>query len=629
MREDQKNLLLAMALSLMVILGWNYFYGAPKLDAARQTQQAATNGAPTAPGVQPQAPAAPQTPAAQTPAAQTPAAQAPGVAPTPAPQPGGAPVAPAPTAPVVTRDQALAAAPRVAIDTPSLAGSINLRGARFDDLRLKHYRETIKPNSGVINLLNPAGGPETYFIETGFVAAPGANILAPGPDTVWTAQGKQLTASQPLELTWDNGQGLVFRRTISVDENYMFTVRNTVENKGAAAVTLYPYALTSRVGRPKVEGYIVLHEGLLGVVGDSRIQEYTYDAIEKEPKATRLMKGAGGWIGITDKYWATAIAPDQSASIDARFSASGPTNARNYQADLLEGAREIPAGQSAEVTHRIFAGAKESQLIDSYQDKFGIKNFELMIDWGWFYFITKPLFWLIDFIYRYVGNFGVAILAVTVVVKLAFFPLANRSYESMAKMKAVQPEMKALQERYADDKQQLQKELMELYKREKINPVAGCLPVLIQIPVFFALYKVIFITIEMRHAPFFGWIHDLSAPDPTNMFNLFGLLPFDPTQIPLMGAFLWIGVWPLLMGVSMFVQMKMNPEPTDPIQKAMFAWMPVIFTFMLGAFPAGLVIYWTWNNVLSLLQQYYIMKRQGVKIELWDNLSGLFRKKPA
>jgi YidC/Oxa1 family membrane protein insertase len=276
----------------------------------------------------------------------------------------------------------------------------------------------------------------------------------------------------------------------------------------------------------------------------------------------------------------------------------------------------------------VFAGAKESQVIDAYQTKLGIKNFELMIDWGWFYFITKPLFWLIDYIYRFVGNFGVAILVVTVLVKLAFFPLANRSYESMAKMKAVQPELKALQDRYKDDKQKLQQEMMELYKREKINPVAGCLPVVIQIPVFFALYKVIFITIEMRHAPFFGWVKDLSAPDPTNLFTLFGLIPWDPTQLPVFGHFLWLGVWPIVMGVTMFVQMKMNPEPTDPIQKSMFAWMPVIFTFMLGAFPAGLVIYWTWNNTLSVTQQYYIMKKQGVRIELWDNLAGLFRKKP-
>ncbi|HEY8581108.1 MAG TPA: membrane protein insertase YidC, partial [Beijerinckiaceae bacterium] len=476
---------------------------------------------------------------------------------------------------------------------------------------------------------NPAGGPEAYFVESGFVAAPGSNVAAPRPDTVWTAEGGQLTTASPITLTWDNGQGLIFRRVISVDDRYMFTIRNTVENKTAAPVTLYPYALASRVGQPRTDGYVVLHEGFVGVVGDSRVQEYTYANIEKETRNTRLMKGAGGWVGITDKYWATAVVPEQTANVEARFSASGAAPARVYQSDFLEEGRTVAPGASAEATHRVFAGAKESQVIDAYQAQLGIKNFELMIDWGWFYFITKPLFWLIDWIYHFVGNFGFAILIVTVLVKLVFFPLANRSYESMAKMKAVQPEMKALQERYADDKAKMQQELMALYKREKINPVAGCLPILIQIPVFFALYKVIFITIEMRHAPFVGWIRDLSAPDPTNLFTLFGLIPWDPTSIPVFGQFLWLGVWPILMGVSMFVQMKMNPEPTDPIQKTMFAWMPVIFTFMLGSFPAGLVIYWTWNNLLSVAQQYFIMRRQGVKIELWDNLSGLFRKKPA
>ena len=631
MREDQKNLFLAMALSLMVIIGWNYFYGVPKLDSARQVETAAQSPIPTqspsAPAQIGSAQTAPGAPGAQAPLPQ---ASAPGsLAPNSLAPNSLAPAAPAIALAPVTREQALAASPRVPVDTASLSGSINLRGARLDDLRLKQYRQTIKPGSETVTLLNPSGGPETYFVETGFVTAPGANVAAPGPDTVWTAEGKTLTPTQPLKLSWDNGQGLTFRRTVSVDDQYMFTIVNSVENKSAASVTLYPYALTSRVGKPKTEGYIVLHEGLLGLVGDSRIQEYTYDAVEKETKATRLMKGEGGWVGITDKYWATAIIPDQASVIDARFSASGPNTARIYQADLLEGARTLGPGASLEATHRVFAGAKESKLIDAYQDKHAIKNFELMIDWGWFYFITKPLFWLIDFIYGYVGNFGFAILAVTVVVKLVFFPLASRSYESMAKMKAVQPEMKMLQDRYKDDKQTLQKELMELYKREKINPIAGCLPVIIQIPVFFALYKVIFITIEMRHAPFFGWVQDLSAPDPSNLFTLFGLIPWDPVSIPVFGQFLWLGVWPILMGISMFVQMKMNPEPTDPIQKAIFAWMPVIFTFMLGTFPAGLVIYWTWNNVLSVSQQYYIMRKQGVKIELWENLAGLLRKKPA
>jgi YidC/Oxa1 family membrane protein insertase len=617
MREDQKNLFMAMGLSLLVIIGWNFFYGSPEAQKQQQRQaQQATQQAPSAPGV----PASSPLPAAP---AQPGAPSAPAVAPT-AP---GAPTPPALPVAQQTREQAMEGVARAAIDTPSILGSINLRGGRIDDVRLKNYRQTIQSGSPIINLLNPSGAPEPYFVESGFVAQPGSNVVAPRPDSVWTADRQTLTTSTPVTLTFDNGQGLIFRRVFSVDEHFMFTIRNSVENKTDQAVTLFPYALTSRVGKPKTDGFFVLHEGFVGVVGDSRVQEYTYDKVEKEPKQTHLMKGTGGWVGITDKYWATAVIPEQTATFEARFTAMGPANARTFQSDLLEEGRVAAPGATMEATHRIFAGAKETLIIDAYDTNLNIKNFDLMIDWGWFYFITKPMFWLIHYMYLLVGNFGGAILLVTVIVKLVFFPLANRSYHSMAKMKAVQPEMKVLQERYADDKQTLQKELMELYKREKINPIAGCLPILIQIPVFFALYKVIFITIEMRHAPFFGWVRDLAAPDPTNLFNLFGLLPFDPTLVPIFGAFLWVGVWPLLMGVSMFVQMKMNPEPTDPIQKAMFAWMPVIFTLMLGAFPAGLVIYWTWNNILSVAQQYYIMKKLGVKIELWDNLAGLFRRK--
>ncbi|HEV2573360.1 membrane protein insertase YidC [Methylocella sp. CPCC 101449] len=610
MREDQKNLLLAMALSLVVILGWNYFYAKPQLDATRQTNTQVQNNSG----------------AAQPPSAQPAPQQQQGAAPVP-----GASTAPnAPQAPAVAvtldRNAALAASPRVKIDTPSLSGSIALRGARIDDIHLKKYHETTDPKSPTIELLSPSGSAHPYYAETGFVAAANSNVALPKPDTLWTADSDVLTSSKPLTLTYDNGQGLVFRRVLSVDDNFMFTIKDSVENKSAAPVTVYPYGLLTRVGKPKTDGYAVLHEGFVGVVGDSRVQEYTYDSIEKEPKATKLLKGTGGWLGMTDKYWAAAVIPDQNLAIEGRFSSTGTTT-KIYQSDYLGAEKVVAPGASAEADHRFFAGAKETQVIDGYQASLGIKNFDLMIDWGWFYFITKPLFWLIDFIYRYVGNFGVAILITTVLIKLLFFPLANRSYESMAKMKAVQPQMKELQERFANDKQKQQQELMELYKREKINPVAGCLPVIIQIPVFFALYKVIFITIEMRHAPFFGWIKDLSAPDPTNLFNLFGLIPFDPTQLPGIGHFLWIGIWPLIMGVSMFVQMKMNPEPTDPIQKQMFAWMPVIFTFMLGSFPAGLVIYWTWNNALSVAQQYFIMKKQGVKIELWDNLLGIFGKK--
>ncbi len=357
-----------------------------------------------------------------------------------------------------------------------------------------------------------------------------------------------------------------------------------------------------RHGKPTVAGYSVLHEGFVGVIGDGGVQQVTYANIEKATDKTDTYSGPGGWLGFTDKYWGTAIIPEQTEPIDARFTASGNSPA-GLTTRPISSAPRRPSRPATTVatTTRVFAGAKEVGTIDNYGTKLGIKKFDLMIDWGWFYFITKPLFLLIDAIYKFVGNFGVAILIVTVLVKLAFFPLANRSYQSMAKMKKIQPQIAALKETYPDDKMKQQQAQMELFKKEGVNPVAGCLPMVIQIPVFFALYKVIFITIEMRHAPFFGWIKDLSAPDPTNVFTLFGLIPWEPTALPVFGHFLALGVWPLVMGVSMFFQMKMNPEPADPVQKSMFAWMPVIFTFMLGTFPAGLVIYWTWNNTLTIL----------------------------
>jgi YidC/Oxa1 family membrane protein insertase len=620
MSDDQKNLFLAMGLSLLVIIGWQYFYGVPQMEKAREQQARQQKTGQLAPKAGGNAPAAPSTPAA---GSQTPAAPQPGAASTPA---AVQPKAPAPAA-FIDRSAALRSADRVAIDTPSISGSINLVGARLDDVSLRKYKETIKPGSEIVHLLSPSGTADPFYVETGFVAQD-ASLKLPKPDTKWTSAGGTLRPDNPVTLTWDNGAGLVFKRAISIDDRYMFSIKETVENKSGKPVTLYPYSLVARTGKPKTDGFYVLHEGLVGVVGDSKVQEITYDGILKETNKARTLKGTGGWLGITDKYWAVSVIPPQSEAIEGHFRASEGTR-RTYQSDFLGKPLTIDNNASGEAVVQIFAGAKETQIIDSYQDKFKIKNFDLLIDWGWFYFITKPLFFAIDFIYRYVGNFGFAILIITVLIKLAFFPLANKSYESMAKMKAFQPEMKKLQERYASDKAQMQKELMALYKREKINPVAGCWPVLLQIPVFFALYKVIFITIEMRHAPFIGWIRDLSAADPTNLFNLFGLLPFNPTVLPVLGPFLHLGIWPLLMGVSMFVQMKMNPEPTDPVQKTMFAWMPVIFTFMLGSFPAGLVIYWTWNNILSVAQQYYIMKKQGVKVELWDNLAGLFKKKQA
>jgi YidC/Oxa1 family membrane protein insertase len=428
-------------------------------------------------------------------------------------------------------------------------------------------------------------------------------------------------------LTWENGEGLQFRRTISVDNNFMFTVNDEVANTGSNPATIYGYGLVSRHGTPNVQGFYILHEGLVGVLGDGKLYEIGYSSIQGEPP--RVVKSTGGWLGITDKYWAAALIPDQAAGLQGRFASSKVGGLDTYQTDYLLDATTVAPGGKASVQSRLFAGAKEVNTVDGYEKSLGIKNFELLIDWGWFYFITKPLFFALDYFFRLTGNFGVAILIVTVIIKLVFFPLANKSYASMARMKAVQPQMLAIRDRFADDKVKQQQAMMELYKQEKINPVSGCLPIVIQIPVFFALYKVLFVTIEMRHAPFFGWIKDLSAPDPTTIFNLFGLIPWDPSQVPVLGAFLMLGVWPLIMGATMFVQMKMNPAPPDPTQKMIFDWMPVFFTFLLASFPAGLVIYWAWNNLLSVIQQGTIMRKNGVKIELFDNLKGLIARKKA
>ena len=588
---ESRNFIVAIVLSALVLIGWNYFLG-PKMPpggVATHTTDAANPGA--------------------------------------APQAGGNASAPtsAPAAtPALTRDEALAASKRVTIDTPSLGGSIDLTGGLIDDVVLKAYRETIDPNSPQIKLFSPVNGPEAYWAETGYVSEGGA-AKTPNRATVWTASADKLTADQPVTLTWDNGQGLKFTRQIAVDDKYLFTVTDSVENSGTASTSLRPYALILRRGKPAVSGYAVLHEGFVGVIGDS-LQEITYANIEKETNLIRSVKGDGGWLGFTDKYWASALVPDQTAAVDARYLATGALPNEDYQTDIVENAKTIAPGEKAETTTRVFAGAKEVNTIEAYQKQFNIKKFDLMIDWGWFWFITKPMFKLVHLIHGVVGNFGVAILVVTVMVRGALFPLANYSYRSMAKMKMIQPQIAALKTTYPDDPQKQQQAQMELFRKEGVNPVAGCLPMVIQIPVFFALYKVIFITIEMRHAPFFGWIHDLSAPDPTNVFTLFGLIPWDPTQLPMIGHFLALGIWPLIMGFSMFLQMKMNPEPADPVQKQMFAFMPLIFTFMLGTFPAGLVIYWTWSNTLTVAQQSFIMWRAGVKIELFDNLKKLFKK---
>jgi YidC/Oxa1 family membrane protein insertase len=598
MDENNRNFILAILLSIGVLFAWQVFL-APKTHQPPPGQQQTVE--------QQQKPAEPGPPQ---PGSESGA---------PVPVPGTAAQPPGAQPTTETREEALASTARVAIDTPSIKGSINLKGGRIDDVVLKKYRETVNPSSPNVVLLSPAGSPHPYYVEHGWVADPGKDVAAPGADTVWKAESAgPLTAANPVTLTYDSGKGLLFTRTISVDDNYMFTVTDAVANNGSEPVTLYPYALVSRLGVPQSQAYYILHEGLIGVV-DGSLEQITYKKAIGQPPA--MFKAKSGWLGITDKYWAATVVPQQGKEFDAHLAATpGSTGAERYQSDYLLGAITVPAGGKAETKGYVFAGAKEVNLVDRYATEYAIPKFDLLIDWGWFYFLTRPMFYALDFFYKLVGNFGVAILIVTLVIKLALFPLANKSYVSMSKMKKLQPEMQRIKERFADDRMRQQQAMMELYKKEAVNPASGCLPILVQIPVFFSLYKVLFVTIEMRHAPFFGWIKDLSAPDPTSVFNLFGLLPFDPATVPVIGHFLMLGAWPLIMGVTMWVQMKLNPAPPDPVQQKLFAWMPVFFTFLLAGFPAGLVIYWAWNNTLSVIQQSVIMSRQGVEIPLLENL---------
>ncbi|WP_441244767.1 membrane protein insertase YidC [Tardiphaga sp. 768_D3_N2_1] len=614
---DNRNTIIAVILSGLVLIGWQYFYNIPQME--KQRAQTATQSQLANPTAQ-----SGTTPGSTTPTANSTAA-------------GGAPanVAPA-NAPIVSRDSAIAASQRVKIDTPRISGSIALKGARIDDISLTKFRDTVDPKSPAIVLFSPSGTAAPYYAEFGWVAAAGANTKIPDQNTQWQQEGSNaLTPTTPVVLKYNNGDGLTFTRTISIDDRYLFSVKDDVSNIGNAPVTLYPFALISRHGTPHVEGYYILHEGLVGYLGDQGLQEYGYKKID-EAKVVNF-KVTNAWLGITDKYWASALLPDTNAQLQARFSSNLSGTQRTYQTDYLQDAQTIAIGGTGTANARLFAGAKEAGTVGinfplavglgGYNQALGLNHFDLLIDWGWFYFITKPMFLALDWFFHLFGNFGIAILLVTVLVKILFFPLASKSYASMAKMKAVQPQLAALKERFPDDKMKQQQEMMEIYKKEKINPIAGCLPVMLQIPVFFSLYKVLFVTIEMRHAPFFGWIKDLSAHDPTNLFNLFGLIPFDPTTIPVFGHYLALGIWPIIMGITMWFQMKLNPTPPDPTQKMIFDWMPLIFTFMLAGFPAGLVIYWAWNNLLSVMQQAYIMNRNGVKVELFDNIKSTFVKK--
>ncbi|PKA44293.1 membrane protein insertase YidC [Rhizobium sullae] len=593
--QNNRNYFIAIALSVLIVLGWQFLYMNPRIEAQRKAQEAQKAQQQTE---QTQAPAAGGQPAQQQTSGAAPTGQA---------------------AATATREEALAKAPRVVIDTEALAGSINLAGARLDDLKLKGYHETVDKSSPIITLFSPADTKDGYFTELGYIGSDQTGAV-PGASTIWTApEGAKLTDKSPVTLTYTNDKGLTFARTISVDDRYMFTVTDKVTNSGSAPASVSSYGRVTRYNKPTTPSVYVLHEGFIGVIGDGLV-ESKYSAVEEE--AVTPAKSTGGWLGITDKYWAATIVPPQKSAYEARFSHFTDGQPR-YQADYKEDAVTVAPGQSIELKNLVFAGAKEVPVIDGYEASYQIPRFDRLIDWGWFYFITKPMFKLMDFFFRYFGNFGVAILMTTIVVKGLFFPLASKQYASMANMKRVQPKMEELKAKFGDDRMGLQQAMMQLYKEEKINPIAGCWPIALQIPVFFALYKVIYITIEMRHAPFFGWIQDLSAPDPTTIVNLFGLLPFEAP------ALLHLGIWPLIMGVTMFVQMRMNPTPPDPTQAMIFNWMPLVFTFMLASFPAGLVIYWAWNNTLSVIQQGVIMRRHGVRIELFDNLKGLFRRKPA
>lgn len=604
---EQRNLLLAVAASIAILLGWQFLFEGPRLEKQRAAQEAAklaqpVQKIPSAPnGVTPVAPTAP---ANSTTLPSPPAAGAMRPGPPSGVQVPGAPMIGAPQVAKPPREAIIADQQRVLIDAERLRGSIRLKGGQIDDLTMLNFRETTDPTSPQIHLLSPPGSTHPYFAHFGWVSGD-AGVRVPDDNTVWKADRSTLATNQALRLSWENGQGLRFIRTITLDENFMFSVNQRVENSGPRAVTLYPYGLVSRTGTPKTLGFFILHEGLLGVIND-QLQEIDYDDLQETGKIPA--KSRGGWLGITDKYWLVALVPDQKAEITTNFRHTLQNKEDKYQVDYLSGAVVVQSGGAGEVSNRLFAGAKEVSLLDAYEKDLGIARFDLAIDFGWFYFLTKPIFYVLDYFYKLLGNFGLAILLLTVIIKLLFFPLANKSYTAMSRLKLLQPKMTKMRERFKDDKAKMNEAMMKLYKDEKVNPAAGCFPMLIQIPVFFALYKVLFVSIEMRHAPFYGWIQDLSAPDPTSLFTLFGLIPWTPPE------FLLIGIWPIIMGATMFLQQKLNPAPADPMQAKIFMFLPLIFTFMLARFPAGLVIYWAWNNILSISQQYVIMKRMGVKI---------------
>ena len=516
---------------------------------------------------------------------------------------------------LTNRAQALAGSARVPIQTPTLRGSLSLMGGRIDDLFLIRYRETLDGDSPPVELYRPQGMEHAYFAQFGW-SGPNVPGGVPGPNTPWRlTAGSTLTPSSPVTLTWDNGQGLRFTRVIAIDSQYMFTVTDTVANLGTQAITIAPYGRVQRHGVPSDAGHSpIVHEGAIGTFGQSgrySTDSYKYKDWLKKPRIEET--STGGWLGITDKYWLSALIPPQAEQVQTEFRVNDNNGQQVLSASVLGATRTVQPGGQATEAQRLFAGVKRNEILKSYENALDLPRFIYAIDWGMLFFLTRPIFMVVEFFFGLLGNFGLAILALTVVVKIVMFPLANKAYESLSKMRTLQPKMEAIKKKHPDDPAKQQQETMALYQAEKINPLAGCVPILIQIPVFYALYKVLTVTIEMRHQPFFGWIHDLAARDTTTIWNLFGLIPWDPAATPLIGGLLGgplhLGVLPIFYGLTMWLQQSMNPPAPDPVQRKIFAFMPFIFTFIMAPFAAGLLVYWAWNNILSILQQYVIMHR--------------------
>ena len=590
MDDQNRNLILATALSFALIMAWFVIFPppdtrpTPEQEAAASEETAAASDVATAPklgGSGSEAPAAAAEPDA---------------------------------------------APRVGIDTPTLVGSISLIGGRIDELHLKGYRETIDPDADIVQLLSPTGGAQPYYALFGWAAGSGLDDKdVPGASTPWRLErGDTLSPGNPVTLVWDNGAGLVFRRDISVDDEYMFTVTQSVASVADGERTLAPYGILVRRGEPEgLKNFFILHEGAIGMV-DGELTETDYDDFEAAAAHKPVQAAESAWTGFTDHYWMTALIPGKGrGSVLTTFKDVGRDI---YQTTVRQEAVTLTPGAAASSTSRLFAGAKEWGVIRAYENEAGVTKFLDSIDWGWFFFLTKPIFAVLHYLNSVIGNMGWAIIALTFLIKALLMPLAYKSYVSMARMKELQPQMEKIKEASGEDRQRFQKEMMALYKKEKVNPAAGCLPILLQIPIFFSLYKVIFVTIELRHAPWFGWIRDLSAPDPSSIYNFWGLLPWEGPVPGSILALIFIGILPLALGVSMWLQQKLNPAPADPTQKMIFAWMPWVFMFMLGGFASGLVIYWIANNTITFVQQYLIMRSQGYKPDLVGNIfSGLSR----